>query len=272
MPALAADRFYIVDDGPPAQGDILFASVARVIGDDRWSPPRWRVLDENVAELSPSEADLPAIRVAGGRSLVMVTTHDCGHDKEFNAVVDRLLEERGIREEDSEELFAVMAEVEADPTLDREFQVSPLLDPTTVEVAGRSVDQSLLLGGRVIGYLPVPPLVVAGVEVIPQAVVDLSYRVTVDRIGYVSRLTSVSEEARQLLRYALARLDVLRTPPLEAALSEAVGQEIKSARIDKRNPLIVKLTLADGSVLELLQKPSSPPAGPVSRSRRSIPS
>lgn len=272
MPALAADRFYALDDGPPAQGDILFASVARVVGDDQWSPPRWRVLDERVVELAPSEADLPAIKVAGGRSLVMVTTHDCGHDKEFNAVVDKLLKEREISEDDSEEVSAVMAEVERDITLDRSFQVSPLLDPLSVEVAGLKVDQSLLLAGRFVGYLPVPPFVVDGVEVIPQAVVDLNYRATIDRIGYVSRLTSISEEARQILRYALARLDVLRTPTLEAELSEAIGQEIKNARIDKRNPLLVKLTLADGSVLELLQKPSSPPPGPVSRSRRSVPS
>jgi len=32
---------------------------------------------------------VPALRVAAGRALVMAVTHDCGLDKEFNAVLDR---------------------------------------------------------------------------------------------------------------------------------------------------------------------------------------
>lgn len=272
MPALSPERFYSTVDSPPSQGDILMASVARVIGSDKWSPPRWRALDETVEELPQSRPGISAIGVAGGQSLVMVTTHDCGLDKEFNAVVDRLIEERGISEDDEEGLRAAMAEVEEDTGLDRSFQVSPLLDPATVEIAGYLVDQSLLLGGHMIGYLPVPPLVVNGLQVIPQAVVDLNYRVTIDRLGYQVRLSSVSEETRQLLRYALARLDVLRSPTLETKLSEAVGQTITDVKIDKRNRLIVKLTLANGQIIELLQKPGSPPAGPIGRSRKSIPS
>jgi hypothetical protein len=270
VPTLPADRFYLAGDHPPAQGDILLASVVRVVGDDALGPPRWKVLDELVVELAPRTDSLPSILVAGGRSLVMVTTHDCGQDKEFNAEVDRLLKERGVHDRDTKGIHKITSEVESDSTLDRSLQVSPLLDPASVEVAGQPVDQGLLLSGRMIGYLPVPALVVGDRQIIPPAVVDLNYRVTIDRLSYASRLSAVSEEAREELRYALARLDVLRTPTLESELSRAIGQEIRGARVDKRNPLIVKITLADGSALELLQKPGSPDPGPVSRSSRSV--
>ena len=271
MPSLSVDRFYATEDGPPAQGDILLGSVARIVHTDDRAPSRWQVLDEYIAELAPAMGPFPSLRVAGSRSIVMVTIHDCGQDKEFNAVVSRLLAAQGIDDQDHDAVAGVVEQVEADDTLDRSIQVSPLLDPATVEVAGRQVDQSLLLGGRMVGYLPVPPLVVDGTVIVPASVVDLNYRTTLDRLTYVQRLSSLSEEARQQLRYALARLDVVRTPTLESELADAVGQEVRSAKVDKRNPLVVKLVLADGSTLELMQRPGSPPAGPISRSRRSIP-
>ena len=272
MAGLPAERFYSTDDGPPAQGDILLGAVARIVDIDDWVPPRWQVLDEFHADLAPANETFPALRVAGGRGIVMITTHDCGHDKEFNAVVARVIEEQRVHENDEDAVAAVMAQVETDPRLDRSIQVSPMLDPATVEVAGVQGDQALLMGGRVVGYLPVPPLVVDGQTITPAAVVDLNYRITLDRLAYVQRLSAISEEGRQQLRYALARLDVLRTPTLEADLAAAVGQEVRSAKVDRRNPLVVKLTLADGSTLELLQKPGSPEPGLVSRSRRSVPS
>jgi hypothetical protein len=266
-----ADAFYSTRDEPPQQGDILLAAVARVVADDDFTPPRWTVLDEAVAELlpatGPAGGSLPALRVAGGRALVMVTSHDCGLDKEFNAVVTALTSpdhDPPMSEEQA------MAAAEARLDLDRTFQASPLLDPATVEVAGTPVDPALLLSGHVIGYLPVPELVVRGRILVPASVVDLGYRVTLDRLAYRARLTCVSEAARERLRYALARLDVLRTPTLEAQLSAAVGQQITRARVSKKNPLVVQLTLADGHVLELLSRPGSPPAGPRSRTRRSV--
>lgn len=267
-----AASFYSAADEAPQQGDILLAATARVIAADGFAPPRWQLLDEALAELLPAEpfpggGGLPAVRVAGGRALVMVTTHDCGLDKEFNAVVTELTNDSGTALSEQDALEA--AEARAD--LDRTFQASPLLDPTTVEVAGKVVDQGLLLAGRIVGYLPVPELVIAGAVLIPTAVVDLSYRVTLDRLSYPRRLTCVSEAARERLRYALARLDVLRTPTLEAELSAAVGQRVVRAKVHKKNPLLVRLTLEDGSVVELLKRPGSPAPGPVARSRRSVP-
>ena len=265
MPRPAAEEFYSSEDGAPAQGDILLGAVARVVADDDWPVPNWRALDEVEAQLDGPRGLLPALRVAAGRAVVMVTTHDCGLDKEFNAAVTRLTAAPGADE------GAVLASAEADRALDRVFQVSPLLEPATVEVAGQILDQGLLLAGRVVGYLPVPALTdPSGRTLIPESVVDLSYRATIDRFSYTHRVSAISEPARQRLRYALARLDVLRTPTLESELAAAVGQQILGAKVHKRNPLVVTLTLADGTTLELLQPPGSPPLGPVSRSRRSV--
>jgi hypothetical protein len=125
------------------------------------------------------------------------------------------------------------------------------------------------MSGHVVGYLPVPALIVSGATLIPEAVVDLNYRTTLDRLAYAQRLSCISEPARDRLRYALARLDVL--PTLESQLSDAVGQRVVKARVHKKNPLMVQLTLEDGSVLELLKTPGSPRPGPTSRTRRSVP-
>lgn len=270
MSAPKAAEFYSDVDEAPQQGDILLGAVARIVADDDYTPERWTLLDEHRHTLAPEvpgQVRVPALRVAAGRALVMVTSHDCGMDKEFNAVVDRLTQD-GPGQLTVEQAMD-KAEVQSD--LDRTFQVSPLVAPSTVSVAGRAVDQGLLMSGRIVGYLPVPPLVINGVEVIPESVVDLQYRCTLDRLTYTSRIRCVSESTSESLRYALARLDVLRTPSLERQLSDVLGQRISKAKVHKRNPLIVQLSLEDGTVLELLHKPGSPNAGPVTRSRRSVP-
>ncbi|MFM9134317.1 MAG: hypothetical protein ACKOT0_02585 [bacterium] len=267
MTSPSAERFYSIADDPPQQGDILIGAVTRVIAEDEFTPPRWEMLDEHRATLAPAQraghVTVPALQVAGGRGLVMVCSHDCGLDKEFNAVVNRLMDPAGANPRGEDQ---AVAEAEAREDLDRSFTVSPLVRPEDVTVAGEPVDRALLMAGRVIGYLPVPPLVVEGREVIPESVVDLAYRATIDRFAYTQRITSISEEARERLRFALARLDILRTPTLEAQLAYAVGQEITSARVSRENPLVVELILGDGSKIELLVKPGSP--RPSTRARR----
>lgn len=268
MSRLRSERFYSSANEAPQQGDILLGAVARVIADDAFAPARWVMLDEHRATLAPAEAVgpavMPALRVAGGRGLVMVCSHDCGLDEEFNAVVDELTDPEGGQGMDEAD---AVAEAEARDDLDRNFAVSPLVNPDTVMIAGKPVDRGLLMGGRVIGYLPVPALIVNGREIIPESVVDLTYRSTLDRLAYTQRITCVSEEARERLRFALARLDVLRTPSLEIQLSAAVGQEITSAKVSKGNPLVVELVLGDGTKMQLLKSPGSPE--PSSRARTS---
>ena len=263
-------RFYSSNDEPPQQGDILLGAVTRIVADDSFAPARWIALDERSATLAPAEQvgqlEIPALRVAAGRALVMVCSHDCGLDKEFNVAVDEMLDPTAPQHLDEAGAVAV---AEARLDLDRNFAVSPLVDPDHVAVAGRPVDRGLLMGGHVVGYLPVPALVIGGRTVIPESVVDLGYRATLDRLAYVQRITCISEEARDRLRFALARLDVLRTPSLEFQLSKAVGQEITSARVSKKNPLLVELVLADGTKVQLLKKPASPEPSPRSRTGRS---
>lgn len=263
-------RFFSSTDEPPQQGDILLGAVSRIVADDTFAPVRWIALDEHQATLAPAEQvgklEIPALRVAAGRGLLMVCSHDCGLDKEFNAAVDDLMDSEGAHRLDE---TGAMAVAEARDDLDRNFSVSPLVDPSQVTVAGQPVDRGLLMGGHVIGFLPVPALVVSGRTVIPESVVDLGYRATLDRLAYAQRITCISEEARESLRFALARLDVLRTPTLELQLSRAVGQEITSAKVSKKNPLVVELLLADGSKMQLLKKPGSPESSLRSRTSRS---
>jgi hypothetical protein len=263
--------FYSRIDEAPQQGDILFGAVSRVVGEDRFSPARWLTLDEHEVVLRPETTvgllRVPALRVMAGRALVMICSHDCGLDKEFNASVDRMIDDSVGGSLDEATAIRV-AEDWVD--LDRSFSVSPLVDPDTVEVAGAQVDRGLLMSGRVVGYVPVPELVIADRVVIPESVVDLGYRSTLDRLAYVQRITCVSELAREHLRFALARLDVLRTHSLEDQLSGAVGQLISSAKVSKTNPLVVEIRLADGSTIELLAEPASPGPGPASRTRRSV--
>jgi hypothetical protein len=57
---------------------------------------------------------------------------------------------------------------------------------------------------------------------------------------------------------------------LEAELS-ALGQIVVQAKVHQKNPMVVRLTLEDGTVLELLKKPGGPQPGPVGRTRRSVP-
>jgi len=261
---IPADEFYVRADPPPQQGDILIGTVVRVVAGGELFPRRWAALDQAVSELLPAGPDGPALRVAAGRELVMVTTHDCGLDKEFNARVRRLAE-AGADEHDA------TAQAEVATELDRSLQVSPLIDPALVTIDGVPISSGQLMAGKVVGYLPVPALDDGGQELIPESVVDLSYRATVDRLAYTARVASVSEFARQALRYSLARLDALRSPLVELELADAVGQRIKKARVAKGNQLVVELTLEDDSVLRLLQQPGSLDVGGPSRTAASLP-
>jgi hypothetical protein len=262
MARLRSADFYIVgDELPLQQGDILLAPVVRV--DTGHTRNHWRPLDEEAAILVVPQPGREAVAVAGGWALVMVTTHDCGLDKEFNAKLGQL-EAAG-----TEITQEVEAEVEDNESLDRFLQVSPLVHPADVQVAGVQVPQDQLLGGKSVGYLPVPPLSIGDTEVVPESVVDLNYRCTIDRLACAARVSSVSEAARTQLRYALARLDALRTPTLEFELADVVGKTVSTARVAKKNPLAVELVFSDGKRVQLLQPPGSPKPGGPARTARS---
>lgn len=161
---------------------------------------------------------MPALDVVGGRVLVMVVSHDCQLDKELHHAARRLQKE-GLSE------VAAYAQAESDDTLDRNVTVSPVVELTELPLAGDPNFDTNVRAGRVVGYLPVP----ARAGLLPaEAVVDLGYRTTADRATLTQRLASLTDPARLQLRYALARMDSLRTPDLGAELEAAVGQRITS--------------------------------------------
>jgi hypothetical protein len=179
----------------------------------------------------------------------MVTSHDCQLEKEWNRRRSELLA-LGQTEDDAE------AAATADNSLDRSVVASPLIDPDDLT----TVDRGNLLGGHVVGHLPVPASMDGH---IPQSVVDLTYRCTVDRLDVV-RVASLTALARSQLRYALVRLDALRTPHLGFEVESVIGHRIEGATVPKRDPLTVRLRLDDGRVIELMQQPGEPP-GPSAR-------
>jgi len=246
---IAADAFYAPEAGGLQQGDILFSGISRIIGDDGYSPPEWEFLDTHQVHVDGVKPDGGPVRLFAGFGLMMVTSHDCQLEKEFNRHRSELIAQGKSEEE-------ATADVVADPTLDRTLVASPLVNPEDIRV-----DQGQLLAGHFVGYLPVPASLDGRV---PECVVDLNYRCTIDRFDVV-RVTSVSSRARSQLRYALVRLDALRTPNLGFAVEDVIGHSIERAEVPRTNPLTVHLVLDDGSTIELLQQPGEP-QGPSARS------
>lgn len=239
------DEFYAPNEGPPKQGDILLAGVSRLVAEDRFTPAGWEPLDAADATIALAGVGR-TLRLAAGPALVMVTSHDCHFDKQWNQALTRLVRS-GVAEEAATRL------ADEDPNLDRTFTASPLVRPEDLRL-----DRGNLLAGRVIGYLPVPP----HDDLVPEAVVDLTYRVTLDRHD-IMRVASISNTARTQLRYSLARLDALRTPSVGFDIEVVLGRQITQVSFPTRNPLLVRLHLDNGKELDLLQQPGDPDQGPA---------
>jgi hypothetical protein len=239
----AAD-FFVNADVPLQQGDVLLAGVARYLGPDQFTPGAWQ-------ELEPLHADLEddgwTARLAAGPCLVMATSHDCHFDKQWNQRRKDLIAD-GLSEAEAEEIAS------NDPELDRTFQASPLVRP---ELLG--VDLGNLMAGRMVGYLPVPA---SSDGRIPEAVIDLTYRCTLDRADVV-RVSSVTDSARARLRQSLAHLDALRSTTLGFTVEEVLGRSIARVELPSRDPLVVRLHLDDGTVIDLFKRPAEPAPTPA---------
>lgn len=234
--------------GPLKQGDILLAPVVRVSAADFHSPARWDGIDEEHHTVDRSMLAEPNLHVVSGRALVMVTSHDCHHDKEWNTAKRRLARD-GRSEADA------AARAEADPLLDRFFLASPVVPLTDLP----EHDRGNYRAGRVVGFFP---LDTAADDSLPASVVDLTYRCTVDRLAVDGRRWCLDEPARARLRYAIARFDSFRSVGLDEAIEAAVGRTITDVAVDASNRLVVTVTLDDGSMLTLVQPPTEPdPSG-----------
>lgn len=242
-----AEAFYVPADGPPRQGDIVLAGVARFVAEDRFTPSQWSTLDAYDVTVSSPTGEHGDLRLVAGPALVMVTSHDCHFDKEWNRRRAALIKE-GIAEAEADRLAS------EDQSLDRSFTASPLLRPDDL-----AVDRGNVMAGKVVGYLPVPG---SHDGLVPEAVVDLTYRVTLDRLDIV-RVASISRSARAQLRYALTRLDSLRAVTVGFEIETVLGRHIEAVAFPASNPLLVRLQLDDGSRIDLLQQPSDPAEGPA---------
>ena len=242
------DRFYVPPGGPLRQGDLLLAGVTRIVAEDRFSPAGWDRLDS--ADITVENArDRSDLYLEAGPALVMVTSHDCHFDKEWNRKV-RMLVREGMGQEEAER------EAESDRTLDRTFTASPLVYGPELPL-----DQGNLMAGLMVGYLPIPA---AGDGLVPETVADLTYRVTLDRLDIV-RVASVSSEARMHLRYALAQLESLRATDIGFELERVVGRHITAVTFPRERPLFIRLHLDDGGVLDLIQPAGEPDDSQASR-------
>lgn len=239
---------YLPSSGPLNQGDILIAPVARVCAADYFVPDRWDRLDQDEHQVDRSRIDGENVYVVSGRAVVMVTSHDCHHDKEWNALRGRLIRS-GHTVEEAEDL------AENDRSLDRHFQASPLVPIDDFPAAQRGNYRA----GRVTGYFPVPE---SPDGAFPESVVDLTYRSTIDKHSITNRRWCLMPEARSQLRYAIAKFDSFRSVELSESIEAAVGRTISAVAVDNSNTLTVDLTLDDGTVLHLVQPPVDPdPSG-----------
>lgn len=237
------DRFFDSGDPPLQQGDVVLAPVVRV-QTDAARVDRWRALDQAQASIHVAAGDLLDLVVHAGYGPVMIVTHDCHMDREFLAEVSRLRQaDRRLALADAE------SQAESDPDLDRFFQVCPLLPVDAVATQWGSI-----ASGEAIGLFPVAEDPDKGLRA--PSIVDLTHRSTIDRGTIVRRLNPLSEAARAMLRFALARYDVFRTPQIGYDLEAAVGRRIRRVEASPTSPLLVRLEFDDGSDVELVQQPA----------------
>ena len=227
------------------QGDLVVAPLSRTTS-GFFTPERWDALDEHRVTI-PANNSTGSIELFAGRAVLMVTSHDCHHDKEWNEDVRRRVLQ-GATQPDPED------QAEADTSLDRTFQASPLVKIDDFPASKREA----LGRGQVVGYLPVPQDTATR---LPPSVVDLTYRVTIDRLAIERRVCGLNSVGRAQLRYSLARFDSLRSVSLGFDVEEVVGHRITDAKVTKNTAIEIFITLDNGEQLRFLQHPVDPTTG-----------
>ena len=254
------NEFYSSDNGRPLQqGDIFTTSgIIRITPpENSFSPAAWAAYDNTRSSLAGPITNSVGLDSIGGRALTMVLSHDCHLDKEINIAV------RAIMKKDAKLSEAAAFEIaEKDDELDRYVVVSPIVDAERLLAARDQNSLSELMAGGVIGYFPLTDSPTKNLEGV---VVDLSHRTTVDRLTLVNRLCSLTDPARLRLRYALARMDSLRTPDVSGELIAAVGQRIVDIKLPKRGQQTITFILENGKSVEVLPKPGNTPQGGPAR-------
>ncbi len=205
------------------------------------------------------EGRAPAVTLGTSWTPVIVLSHDCELDKEFNEAVDALVAS-GVPEAEAVEAAS------ADPALDRYVLVSPLL-PYDERIV-RPERWSAIRAAQKIGYFPL-----AAMPAYEDAefFVHLSRISTIDRslLGACPKVGSTSDEARALLRFKLAEAHSSRNLSLVSKLESAVGHAITDVRTIKvkRGDATVALVLENGDELHLNARADRQPPPPPERLR-----
>ena len=238
---------YRPPEGGLSQGDIVRAYVARVTTETWAGPTQWEDVDRFELTATTGDSAASDLHVLAGETLVMVTSHDCHHDKEWNKTRRRLVRD-GTPDEEAERLAS------QDDHLDLTFHASPIIpiDLFPPDEHGN------LRAGRVVGYFP---LTEPADGIFQEAVVDLSYRCTIDRHIVEDRVLALALDARAKLRYAIARFDSFRSVAVDESIESAVGRSITKVAVESETGLTVTLELDDHTTLELVQVPTEPDPG-----------
>lgn len=178
-----------------------------------------------------STAGAPPVAVRIAWTPVMVLSHDCEIDKEFNEQVDR------------------------------HVLVTPLL-PYDEAVAPTWKHEGIRQSNRV-GYIPLPPMPdYEGAEFF----VHLARISTVDRqlLATHYKVVSLSEPARSLVRFKLAEALASRNLSVVSKLEAAVGRHIVDVRTLKTRSAsaTIALVLDNGDEVQVdakIDRPSGPP-------------
>ena len=256
-----SDLFFSEDvDLPLQQGDLFLTSGVTRVGfaNASHTPMAWSSFSTHRHDFAPSLKTVPGLTSLSGRAAVMVVSHDCHMDKEVNIRARVLMRERELAEDEAYQI------AEDDDSLDRHVVVAPVIRIDDLVAPEDKDGRGQLLSGRRIGYLPLPNLPELGIN---DAVIDLGYRCTVDRLTLTQRLVSLNDDARVQLRYALARMDSLRTPDIGIELEKAIGQKIIGVDRPQGKRTTIVLHLSDGSDLELLPRPAASQAQAPGRQR-----
>jgi hypothetical protein len=201
---------------------------------------------------------VPHVTLATSWVPVLVLSHDCEIDKEFNEHVDALIR-AGSDEAEAIARAAPMWE------LDRRILVSPLL--AYEDGGGAERRWEAVRAGRKIGYFPLPPMEGFG---------GAEFHAHLSRISTLERrlltprtkLASLNEDGRALLRFKLAEALASRNLSVLSRLETAIGRRIEDVRTlkVKRGEASVALVLDDGTELQV--GASSDPDPPLAERTR----
>ena len=197
------------------QGDILFAPVAHLVRGA--APARLAETPRSVGErvfgglwMAPGAGPVPPVDVLATWVPVLILSHDCELEKEFNERVADLLA-RGVKESEAIERAS------ADPDLDPWAAVAPLLPLEAFEPRRH---QGILQGQR-IGVFPVPSLPhEAGAFAVDLFRVST---VSTELLGSSPKVASLDEASVHILRFNLSEAYASRDLSTLEELNQAVG-------------------------------------------------